>query len=134
MPELAVTGAHALIWYATGEHQRLGRSALRFFSRADEGNAAIYLPTVVLAEVSEQVRAGRIWMENGYSVWEEELFASGRFFPVELTREVVRRADRLHGIPEHGTRILAATALQLGCPLITPDPESVAASGVVAIW
>jgi predicted nucleic acid-binding protein len=134
MTELAVTGTSALIWYATGEHQRLGRAALRFLSRADEGQAAIYLPTIVLAEFSEQLRAGRVALAYGYAAWEEALFASGRFFPVDLTREVIRRADRLHSLPERRHRLLAATALHLGCPLITADPEIGAVSGVVTVW
>jgi PIN domain nuclease of toxin-antitoxin system len=134
MAELAVAGTHALIWYATGEQRRLGRSALRLFTRADEGSAAIYLPTIVLAEFSDQLRAGRVGLASGYTAWEEALFASGHFFPVDLTREIVRRAERLHGIPERLDRLLVATALHLGCPLIIPDPERVAASGVVAIW
>lgn len=134
MAEFAVSSAPALIWYASGQHQRLGRAALRFFTRADDGVATIYLPTLVLAEFADQLRTGRIALEGGYASWEEALFASGRFFPVELTREIVRRADRLHSIDPPGDRLLAATALQLGCPLITPRPEALAASGVLAVW
>jgi predicted nucleic acid-binding protein len=134
MAEFAVASTPALIWYATREHQRLGRAALRFFTRADDGAATIYIPTLVLAELSDQIRAGRLALEGGYASWEEALFSSGRYFPIELTREVVRRADRLLSIEPPGDRLLAATALQLGCPLITPRSEALAASGVLAVW
>lgn len=134
MVELAVTGVEGLVWFAVGEHSRLGRAALRLYHRADEGRAAIYLPTIVLAEFADDVRAGRLRLAHGYSAWEEAVFASGRYFPVDLTREIVRRADRLHGIPNRHSRLLVATALHLGCPLITPDSEIVTASGVVTIW
>lgn len=134
MAEFAVAGTEALVWYATGEHQRLGRPGLRLFTRADEGLASIYLPTIVLAEFSDCLRAGAISLGHGYAAWEEALFASGHFFPVGLTREIVRRADRLHGVADRRDRLLVATALHLGCPLITPEPEQFAATGVVAVW
>jgi len=132
--ELAVSGLDPLVWFAVGEHERLGRAALRAFVRADEGLGSIYLPTIVLADFTERLRSGELELENGYIVWEEALFSSGRFFPVDLTREIVRRASRLHTIPDQQDRLLIATALHLGCPLIIPDPERVAASGVVALW
>jgi hypothetical protein len=66
--------------------------------------------------------------------WEEALFSSGRYFPIDLTRDVVRTAERLYGIPERGDRLIAASAVELGAPLITRDPEITKAAGVTTIW
>ncbi len=134
MPKLAVTDTHALIWFASGAHRRLGRAALRLFERADEGHAAIYIPTLVLVEVAENVRLGRITLETGFLAWEEALFASGHFLPVDLTRAIVRSAETLYEIPERGERMIAATAVVLDCPLITRDPQIAAAARVSAVW
>ncbi len=134
MPDLAVTDTHALIWYATGAHRRLGREARRLFERADDGQAAIYIPTLVLVEIAENARLGRVALEMGFLAWEEALFASGHFFPIDLTREIVRSAETLYEIPERGDRLIAATAVVLECPLITRDPQIAAAAGVEAVW
>lgn len=134
MADLAVTDTHALVWYATGVRRRLGRQARDFFERADHGRAGIYVPTIVLVEISENVNLGRIGLETGFLAWEEALFGSGHYFPVELSRDIVRVADGLHGIPERGDRLIAATALHLGCALITRDREMGAMAGVRTIW
>jgi predicted nucleic acid-binding protein len=53
---------------------------------------------------------------------------------VDLTWEIVQRAEELYGVPERGDRLIAATAAQLGFPLITRDPEIAAAAGVDVVW
>jgi len=39
-----------------------------------------------------------------------------------LTPEIVFRARSLFAIPERSDRLVAATSLELGCPVITRDP------------
>jgi len=132
--ELAVTDTHALVWYATGVDRKLGRRARRLFERADAGRAAIFLPAIVLVEIAENVQTGRIRLEMPFVDWEEALFSSARYFPVELNRAVVRASEGLYGIPERGDRLIAGTAVHLGCPLITRDPEIGRIAGLEVIW
>lgn len=134
MTQLAVTDAHPLIWYATGRQRKLGRAALRLFERADAGRSAIYVPTLALVEVAEQVRAGRVSLGSSFRDWESALFASGHYLPAELTREVVRASEELAAIPERGDRLIAATAAVLDCPLITRDPAIARAAAVDLVW
>jgi PIN domain nuclease of toxin-antitoxin system len=134
VPAFAVTDTHALIWYATGIHRKLGRAARRFFDRADTGRAAVYVPTIVLVEVAELAAAGRVTLTVSFQEWERALFASGKYLPMNLTREVVRVAAELQTIPERGDRLIAATSIHLDCPLITRDPEIARAAGVRGIW
>lgn len=134
MTTLAVADTHALIWYASGAERRLGAAARRLFRRLDEGRASLYVPTLVLVEISELVRLGRVELAAGFLGWEEALFRSGRFFPAPLTREVVRRAESLHRLPERGDRLIVATAAELGCPLVTRDREVGEDGGVEVIW
>jgi PIN domain nuclease of toxin-antitoxin system len=133
MGQLAVTDTHALIWYATGEKRLLGRNGRRFFDRAEAGEAAIYVPAIALVEASELAHRGRIELATTFSVWEEELFRSGKYLYANLTREVVRAADALFAIPERGDRLIAATAVSMDIPLITRDPE-ISAAGVEVMW
>lgn len=134
MVEIAVTDTHSLLWYATGLVRRLGREARRIFERADAGRAAIYVPTFCLVEIAENARLGRIALEGGFVAWEDALFSSRRFFPIDLTREIVRTAEGLYGIPERGDRLIAASAVELGAPLITRDREITEVAALTTIW
>ncbi|HEX2205384.1 MAG TPA: PIN domain-containing protein [Longimicrobium sp.] len=133
-PPLVVSDTHALIWYAQGRTQKLGPAARRVFERCASGQAAVYVPALVLAELSEAARCGRVALPGGFLFWTAQLFASGRFVPVGLTWEILRRAESLYAIPERGDRLIAATAAQLDAPLLTRDPEIGAAAGVEVIW
>ncbi|CAN5145307.1 hypothetical protein BH23GEM4_BH23GEM4_21740 [soil metagenome] len=134
MTEIAVSDTHALLWYARAEWQKLGRDARRVYTAADEGRAAIYIPTLTLVELSEAGRRGSIRFADGFARWTTRLFSSGRFFPAELTTEIVIRAGALYAIPERADRLIAATAAHLELPLLTRDPAIGRAAGVEVVW
>lgn len=130
---LAVADTHALLWYVQSKWGKLGSESRRY-ERVDAGTASVFVPTMVMAEVCETARAGDISLPGGFSVWGDALFASGFFHVVDLTWSIVRRSEELFAIPERGDRLIAATALELGVPLITRDPEIADAAGVEIIW
>lgn len=134
MTDLAVTDTHALIWYGLGRSKKLGRRSRSLFERADAGEAALYIPTIVLVEVGEALWRGRISLEGGFESWTEALFASGNFLCVDLTRDIVERAESLYAIPERGDRLIAATAVSLDCPLVTRDEKIGKTAGVETVW
>lgn len=134
MPSLAVTDAHALIWAATGTRRRLGRNARRFFERVEVRQAAVYVPTVALVEIGEAARKGSVRFQPGFESWARALLDSGRYHPVDLTPEIVFRAQSLFAIRERDDRLIAATAIELGYPLITRDPDIAGVRGIDVIW
>jgi PIN domain nuclease of toxin-antitoxin system len=131
---LAVTDAHALIWYAMGPHRKLGRAARTLFTRAERGQATIYVPVLVLVEVAEAVRRGVVKCDAGFSRWATRLLAAGGFVASDLTPEIVLAAELLYAIPERGDRLIAATAVHLECPLITNDPEIARLPSLQTVW
>jgi len=131
---VAVTDSHALIWYAMGPGRRLGRAARALFTRAESGEATIYVPTLVLVEVAEAVRRGVVRFDGGFSRWTRGLLASGRFVAADLTAAVVLEADGLYTIRERGDRLIAATAVHLECPLITRDPALARVPSLTTVW
>ena len=131
---VAVTDTHALIWFALGPSRRLGRHARALFERAERRQATIFVPVLVLVELSEAIRRGTVRCDGGFSRWSGELLASGGFIAADLTKDAVFEAERLYGIPERGDRLIAATAAALGCPLITSDSHLTRHAGVTTIW
>lgn len=131
---LAVTDTHALIWYAAGPQRRLGRGARAMFERAERGDAVIYIPTLVLVELAEAIRRGIVRADEGFSRWSERLLDGRRFIAADLTAAVVREAEGLYSIPERGDRLIAATAVHLGCPLLTKDPAIARIRTVTTVW
>ncbi|HEY3353660.1 MAG TPA: PIN domain-containing protein [Polyangia bacterium] len=131
---LAAIDTHALLWAITGQRQRLGRAARRLVERADRGQAALYVPTMVLVEIGEAEWRGAIRLRGGFDAWLEGLLSTGRFHAVDLSVAIVRRAQALFAIAERGDRLIAATAAELEVPLITRDPAIGEAAGVDVIW
>jgi PIN domain nuclease of toxin-antitoxin system len=134
VPTLAVTDTHALIWAATGPSRLLGKRARKMFDEVEQGRAALYVPTIVLVEIGEAVQKGAVELGVGFEAWTKALLSSGRYHPVDLTPAIVLRAQSLFAIPERGDRLIAATAAELDCPLITRDPAITAAAGVDILW
>lgn len=131
---LAVADTHALLWHAGGKPQKLGRHARAHFERADRREAAVYVPTVVLAEVGELVQRGTVRLPRPFAEWMDDLLGSGVYLAADLTADIVRRAHDLFAIPERGDRLIAATAAALDLPLMTRDPEIAACAAVARLW
>jgi PIN domain nuclease of toxin-antitoxin system len=134
MIEIAVTDTHALLWYARSEWNKLGVAARGVYAAADQGRAAIGVPTTTLVELADAARKGNLHFPMGFEEWTRALFSSGRFFPLDLTLEIVVQAQALYAIPERTDRLIAATAAHLGYPLLTRDPEIGRAAGVEVVW
>lgn len=135
VPEIAVVDTHALAWWMKGEVRRLGRAARTFFERVDRGLGVACIPTTVLVEMSEWMRGGTIGLDEPFHVLVARLDNTpGRYQVVPLTASIVLRAYDLYAIPERGDRLIAATAAELGYPLVTRDREIVAAIGGDHVW
>ena len=134
MATIAVTDAHALIWYAMGPGRKLGRRARALFARAERGEATIYVPVLVLVEIAEAIRRGAIRYDGGFARWARQVLASGRFVAANLPPEVVLEAEALYAVPERGDRLIAATAVHLDCPLITNDGAFARVAALATIW
>lgn len=131
---MAVVDTHGLVWYALERWKKLGKAARRVLSAAEQGDAVVYVPTIVLVEIGELERLGRIRLRGGLGRWARELFSREAFRPAELNVEIALMAHSLHEVRERGDRLIAATALHLELPLISRDRALGTAAGVRTIW
>ncbi len=134
-PATAGTDTHALIWWVTNASKRLGRNANAFFDRVDRGAAVVCIPTVCLVELDEAVQGGEVDLGESFSAFVERLETTpSRYRVVPLTTEIVLRSHELFAISERCDRLIAATAVALEYPLVTRDPEIVAAIAGIHVW
>jgi PIN domain nuclease of toxin-antitoxin system len=130
-----VADTHALIWYLFAE-SRLGNQAFTVLTDAAAGNARIYIPAVVIAEmimVVEKRRIPGITMSQ-LEIELELMRNSSSFEFLPLFPETVIQSRTLTAIPDIFDRLVVADALQLGLPLLTGD-SVIQASGLVStIW
>jgi PIN domain nuclease of toxin-antitoxin system len=130
----AVTDTHGLIWYLENS-PRLGPAASKTFDACDRGEAIIYVPTICLVEIIYLQEKGRIPADL-LARFNGELHAGTSGLAItELTAGVVEAVAKISraSVPDMPDRIIAATALDLGLPLITRDPAIIGA-GLSIIW
>ena len=131
---VAVTDTHALLWWSLGPLKKLGRQARNIFTLAESGQATIYIPVLAFVEIAEAMRRGAFPGAPAFSRWTAQVLAASNFLAADLTADVIVEADSLYSIPERGDRLIAATAVHLGYPLITRDPTLTNVYGLKTIW
>lgn len=130
----AVLDTHAVIWYVFVS-RRLSQPALQFIRRAIRGGRPVYISAISVVETIYLIEKGRVPLEAIQRL-ESGLKdpASGlRVAPVdEDVAEAVLQVPR-DAVPDMPDRIIAATALHLGLPLITRD-QRIRSARIKTIW
>jgi PIN domain nuclease of toxin-antitoxin system len=118
----AVTDTHPLLHHAAGG-KRLGKRARELFRACDDREALVYVPAAVAWEVSLLARVGRVHLEGSPRDFFEALFGNPAYQRWDLTLEQVYLADELELGTDPFDRLICASALNLGLPLVTADQE-----------
>src|SRR3990167_1386071 len=130
----AVLDTHAAIWYVF-IRKRLSQKAVRLIRQGVDSGNPVYISAISIVETIYLIERGRIPFEAMQRL-EAGLRdpASGlQVAPAdEDVAQTVHKVPR-HLVPEMPDRIIAATALSLGLPLITRD-ERIALAGIQNIW
>lgn len=130
----AVTDTHALIWYLE-DSPRLSVAANQLFEQCDRGEIIIYVPTICLVEMIYLQEKGRISSELKTQLDQELITGNTGMVLFDLTIGVVEALASIprDSVPDLPDRIIAATALHLGLPLISRDSK-ISVSDVNTIW
>jgi PIN domain nuclease of toxin-antitoxin system len=126
---------HIIIWYIT-EPRELSANALAAMEAATTTGEPIYLSAISIVELgylTEYNRIPAIVLETLLQTLAEP-DSEIVIIPVDQAIGLaVQQVDRAT-VPEMPDRIIAATALHLGCPLITRDHRIQAFTGITTIW
>jgi len=130
----AVTDTHGLIWYLE-DSPRLGPAAREVFDACDRGEIIVYIPTICLVEIVYLQEKGRIPADLKAQLDAELQAGTSGLVLVDLTAEVANAVARVprFEVPDMPDRIIAATALHPGLPLISRD-RKIQLFGVNTIW
>ncbi|NPV07794.1 MAG: type II toxin-antitoxin system VapC family toxin [Anaerolineae bacterium] len=129
-----VADTHALIWYLLGA-PRLSATALGSLRGLATIAGAIGVPSVSIVEMVYLEEKGRI-PALALSMLQENLAQEGaalRVIPIGYEIALAVRQVPRTQVPDMPDRIIAATALHLGAPLISRD-RRIKVPGVETIW
>lgn len=117
-----VTDTHALIWYLE-DSPRLGSDARDAFEACDRGESVVYVPTICLVEIIYLQEKGRIPTDLKSELDAALMVGNTGLSPISLTLDIVDALLQVprSEVPDMPDRIIAATAVHLGVPLISRD-------------
>lgn len=131
----SVSDTHALHWHLVG-NTKLSATARQIFEATDRGQHQIVIPAIVLIEFVYLEEKGRL---DGTRV--DQLFTlldtpGGSYIVAPLDAAIAQALRRVPRtlVPEMPDRIITATALALGLPLITRDGMIQRSALVQTIW
>lgn len=130
-----VTDTHSLIWYLE-DNPLLSPKANDVFDACDRGEIVIYIPTICLVEILYLQEKWRISSDLKVLLDEELRSGNSRLTIANLDENVVDVMAQIprNVVPDLPDRIIAATALSLGLPLITKDAQIHSCKVVETIW
>jgi len=113
---------HIALWFEGG-HEGLLAATRNLIEDCWNGGGSICLSAVSVWEIAMLVHAGRIKFQIPIELWVERFLDRPGMVTVPLDYRAAARSYRLHHL-EHrdpADRLLIATAIDLGCPLVTYD-------------
>lgn len=131
---MIVLDTHAVVWWLT-QAPGLSTAARRAIQR-NAGRGEVVVSTISVLEIATAVRRGRLQFTVPLGQWLADLRSIPELRLEPVSAEIAAVAG---GLPEpmHGDpadRLIAATAIGLGVPLVTGDDRLRANPALRTIW
>ena len=130
----AAADTHALLWYLHKD-ARLSQTALSFFLTTEQAGDRIAVSSITLIETAYLEEKGRV-PANSFSRVIQLLNQANSLLqelPVDQAIAQALRQITRSQVPDMPDRIIAATALMLGVPVISRD-HKIQTSNLMTIW
>lgn len=127
-----VLDTHAWIWWVS-DPARLSTRARAAIDYA----RSVGLCPISCWEISTKVATGKLTLDRDPDVWVQQAIARPRLEVLPLTPRIAVAAGRLGGAGLHGDpadRLIVATCIEHGVPLVTKDGNIRAFGGVETVW
>jgi PIN domain nuclease of toxin-antitoxin system len=130
-----IADTHALIWYFHSP-DKLSPEAVIALDSAVNSSHPIYLSTISIVEITYLVEKNKIPAIALDQLLQSLTDPSVNLTAIPLNTSVARALTQIPRIivPEMGDRIIAATALYLGLPLVSKDLKIRELSIIQTIW
>jgi PIN domain nuclease of toxin-antitoxin system len=125
---------HTILWYLTSD-PRLSSRAVGALDQATSEGELIHVPSVCIVEITYLIEKGKlpVYARESLMMALDDPTTPCQLAPLDrgvaATLQLVSRAE----VPDLPDRIISATALSLGVPLVTRDGK-IRASQVPTIW
>lgn len=129
-----VADTHALVWHVCNRSM-LSVAARRALEDATQTGFPIHLSAISLIEITYLVEKGKLPAEVLRRLLGSVDDPAAGLSIASIDRGVVEAVGRVPRdlVPDLPDRVIAATALRLGLPLVTRDAK-IRASGIPVIW
>lgn len=127
-----VTDTHSMVWYMTGD-PKLSIEARKTFEKADLGQDNIFISCISFFELLYLTEKRKIVIEFDKFISTVSVSRNYRIEPLCLPIILKSRTIPREDIPDPWDRLIAATSIHLGFPLITRD-KSLQKIGLKIIW
>src|SRR4030095_15339450 len=124
---------HARLFHAAGA-SRLGARSSDLFAAAEERNAIVYVPMVVIWEVTLLARAVRVNLHRPVRSFFGDLFSNPSYQPHALDAPQIFEAGELRALRDPFDALICAAARDLDLPLITRDDAITGSAQLTPIW
>jgi PIN domain nuclease of toxin-antitoxin system len=130
----AVADTHAVIWFLYKD-ARLPASVRDFMNDAAQAGDQIAVSAITLIEVAYLVEKSRIAIDTFERITDFLAQPNSMLREIAVDREVAKALRQVTrtAVPDLPDRIIAATGLMLGVPVISRD-RKITASTITTIW